>query len=99
MMAGILRDLSSACVVISRDLNILHANKTARKILQPGQPVRRTRFNDLPQVLGSRIYQVLKTGSAISNFRYEPPDSPGTVYHVTIAPFQSPRRVCPPPHC
>src|SRR5206468_4406006 len=31
MMAEILRELSGACVVVSRDLTILHANKTARK--------------------------------------------------------------------
>jgi hypothetical protein len=31
MMADILRELSSACVVVSRDLTILHANKTARR--------------------------------------------------------------------
>ena len=31
MMADILRELSSACVVVSRDLAILHANKTARR--------------------------------------------------------------------
>ena len=32
MMGDVLRELSSACVVVSRDLAILHANKTARKI-------------------------------------------------------------------
>ena len=31
IMAEILRELSSACVVVSRDLAILHANKTARR--------------------------------------------------------------------
>ena len=31
MMADILRELSSACVVVSRDLAVLHANKMARQ--------------------------------------------------------------------
>jgi signal transduction histidine kinase/DNA-binding NarL/FixJ family response regulator len=89
MMADILRELSSACVVVGRDLNILHANKSARKYFHRGD--RRTsemEFSDLPQLLGTKIYQVLKTGSAISGLKYEPEDSPGTIYNVNIVPFQ-----------
>ena len=89
MMADILRELSSACVVVSRDLTILHANKTARKYF--GRAERRSgelEFSDLPQLLGTKVYQVLKTGSAISSFKYEPEDSPGTVYNINIVPFQ-----------
>ena len=45
-------------------------------------------FSDLPQLLGAKIYQVLKTGSAISSFKYEPEDAPGTIYNINIVPFQ-----------
>jgi signal transduction histidine kinase/DNA-binding NarL/FixJ family response regulator len=89
MMADILRELSSACVVVSRDLTILHANKTARKYFSRGE--RRggdMEFSDLPQLLGTRVFQVLKTGAAISSFKYEPEASPGTVYNIHIVPFQ-----------
>jgi signal transduction histidine kinase len=89
MMADILRELSSACVVVSRDLAILHANKTARRYFARAEG--RTGdldFNDLPQILGSRIFQVLKTGSAVSSFKYEPENAPGTVYSISIVPFQ-----------
>lgn len=89
MMADILRELSSACVVVSRDLAILHANKSARKYFCRAE--RRggdLEFSDLPQVLGARVYQVLKTGAAVSSFKYEPEDSPGTVYNINIVPFQ-----------
>jgi signal transduction histidine kinase/ActR/RegA family two-component response regulator len=89
MMADILRELSSACVVVSRDLTILHANKTARKYF--GRTDKRSgemEFSDLPQVLGAKVYQVLKTGSALSSFKYEPEDSPGAVYKINIVPFQ-----------
>jgi signal transduction histidine kinase len=89
MMAEILRELSSACVVVSRDLAVLHANKAARRFF----PVtnRRTgeiEFSDLPQLIGTKVYQVLKTGTAIPTFRFEPETSPGTIYSVTIVPFQ-----------
>ena len=89
MMAEILRELSSACVVVSRDLVLLHANKAARKYFTRAE--RRSgelEFSDLPQVLGTKVYQVIRTGSGISNFRYEPENSPGTIYNVNIVPFQ-----------
>jgi len=89
MMADILRELSSACVVVSRDLTILHANKMARRCF--ARPERRGgdfEFSDLPQLLGAKVYQVLKTGSAISSFKYEPEDAPGTVYNINLVPFQ-----------
>jgi signal transduction histidine kinase len=89
MMAEILRELSSACVVVSRDLHVLHANKAARKYF--GKAERRSgemEFTDLPQALGAKVYQVLRTGSAISSFNYQPEDSPATVYRINIVPFQ-----------
>jgi signal transduction histidine kinase/DNA-binding NarL/FixJ family response regulator len=92
MMADILRELSSACVVVSRDLVILHANKSARKYFCRAE--RRSgdlEFSDLPQILGAKVYQVLKTGAAISSFKYEPEESPGTVYDINIVPFQRPQ--------
>lgn len=96
MMADILRQLSSACVVVNRDLSILHVNKMARKYFAP--PGRRNadlEFSDLPQALGSKVYQVLKTGTAVATFKYNPPESPETIYHVTIVPFQGENSVLP----
>jgi signal transduction histidine kinase len=89
MMAGILRELSSACILVSKDLTILHANKMARRYF--GGTEHRggeLEFSHLPQLLGARIYQVLKTGAAVSSFKYEPEGAPGTVYSITVVPFQ-----------
>ncbi len=89
LLAGVLRELSSACVVVGRDLKILHANKAARRHF--GRKNERTGgfdFGDLPQLLGAKIYQVLKTGAALEPFRYEPENSPGTVYSISIVPFR-----------
>jgi signal transduction histidine kinase/CheY-like chemotaxis protein len=89
MMTDVLRELSSACIVIGRDLKVLHANKAARRHF--GQKNKRTgelEFSDLPQVLGAKIYQVLKTGAAMGPYRYEPENSPGTVYSVSVVPFR-----------
>lgn len=89
LMAGIMRELSSACVVVNAKLCVLHANKMARRFfLRESSRTTDMEFSDLPQVLGARIYQVLNTGSALSSFRYEPEDAPGTVYSVSVVPFQ-----------
>ena len=96
MLAGVLRELSSACVVVGRDLKILHANKAARRHF--GRKNERTGgfdFSDLPQTLGGKIYQVLKTGAALEPFRYEPDSSPGTVYSISIAPFRHDKSAAP----
>ena len=89
MMAGVLRELNSACVVVSRDLKILHANKMARKYF--GQATRLTgemEFTDLPSALGAKVYQVLRTGAGLAPFKHEPEGSPGSIFNVTVTPFQ-----------
>lgn len=89
MMADVLRELNSACVVVGRDLKVLHANKAARRHF--GHKNRRTgnlEFSDLPQELGAKIYQVLKTGAAMGPYRYEPDNSPGTYYNISVVPLQ-----------
>ena len=89
MMTDVLRELSSACVVVGYDLKVLHANKSARRHF--GRKNERTgglEFSDLPQMLGAKIYQVLKTGVALEPFRYEPDNSPGSIYNITVVPFQ-----------
>lgn len=89
MMTNVLRELNSACVVVSRDLKILHANKMARKYFNQHTRMNgEMEFNDLPQPLGAKVYQVLRSGSALAPFRYEPEASPGTVFQVTVVPFQ-----------
>ena len=95
-MADVLQQLSSACIVISRDLTIVHANRTARQhFARSGRRGADLEFSDLPQVLGSKVYQVLKTGAGIPTFKYHPDDSPNTVYHITVVPFQKQNSVLP----
>jgi nitrogen-specific signal transduction histidine kinase/CheY-like chemotaxis protein len=89
MMTDVLRELSSACIVVGRDLKVLHANKSARRHFgRKNQRTGELEFSDLPQALGAKIYQVLKTGAAIGPFRYEPENSPGTIYSISVVPFQ-----------
>jgi signal transduction histidine kinase/DNA-binding NarL/FixJ family response regulator len=90
MMADVLRELSSACIVVSRDLTIIHANKAARKLFgHTGPKAGDLEFTDLPQLVGAKIYQVLKTGSAVESFKYHPENAvrPAS-YNITVTPFQ-----------
>lgn len=85
-LAGILGELTCACLVVSRELAIPHANKAARRIF--GVRGGELSFAGLPADLGSRIYQVLKTGSSLAAFRWEPPARPGGACLVSITPFR-----------
>ena len=96
MMADILRELNSACVVVGRDLRILHANKAAQTLfLAPVDRQTELTYSDLPQTLCSRIYQVLKTGNAAPAFKYRPPDNPSRLFQVSIIPFQGKDAILP----
>ena len=89
MMSDVLRELSSACIVVGQDLRVLHANKSARRhFSQKNQRTGELEFSDLPHALGAKIYQVLKTGTALGPFRYEPENAAGAVYNISIVPFQ-----------
>lgn len=89
MMTGVLRELGSACIVVSRDLKILHANKMARKFFgKSSRDANDLEFTDVPQLLGTKVYNVLRTGSAVAPFKFTPETEKHAVYHVTIVPFQ-----------
>ena len=89
MMTDVLRELNNACVVVGRDLKVLHANKAARRHFgRKNDRSGKLEFSDLPPALGAKIYQVLKTGAALEPFRYEPENSPGTAYKISVLAFQ-----------
>jgi signal transduction histidine kinase len=88
MMTDVLRELNSACIVVGRDLKVLHANKAARRHFgRKNERTGKLEFSDIPSSLGAKIYQVLKTGAALEPFRFEPENANGTVYKVSVIPF------------
>ena len=89
MMFDILRQLKSGCVVVGPGLTVLHANEMARVCFpRPNRPPGAFDFNDLPQVIGSKVFEVLKTGKTIADFQYQPVSAPGQHYQITITPFR-----------
>ena len=96
MMEGILRELNSACVVVDRNLQIVHANKAAQSLfLIPADASVVLKFNDLPSTLINRVFQILKHGQATPPFRYRYPEANGRQFQVTIIPFQSKTALLP----
>jgi nitrogen-specific signal transduction histidine kinase/DNA-binding NarL/FixJ family response regulator len=96
MMFDILRHIKAGCVVVGRELNVLHANEVARAFFsRANRPPEVFDFNDLPQVIGSKVFEVLKTGRAVVNYRYEPASTPGQHFQVSITPFHKDNAAAP----
>jgi signal transduction histidine kinase len=89
LLTRLLLELSNACIIVGRDLKVLHANRSMRQFFgRKDQHTNELKFSDLPLELGAKINLVLKTGAPFGPFRYEPENSPGTIYSISIVPFQ-----------
>ncbi|MEQ2006706.1 MAG: ATP-binding protein [Limisphaerales bacterium] len=88
MMTDTLDQLGSAVVVVARDLGILQANSTARGLFRRAGVIGSFTFNDLPQALGSKVFEALQTGSAPATSRCRLPGAGDVNFRVTLKPFQ-----------
>jgi signal transduction histidine kinase/DNA-binding NarL/FixJ family response regulator len=96
MMFDILRQIKSGCVVVGTDLRVLHANDMARVCFpRQNRPADCFDFNDLPQMIGSKVLDVLKTGKTIADYHYQPVAAPGQHYQITITPFRRDNAAAP----
>jgi signal transduction histidine kinase len=96
LLSDVLRQFSSGCVVVGQNLAILHINKAARACFSRSIRLPQTfEFSNLPQPLGSKIYQVLTTGTGVAPFRYEPLEAPKSAYYVTIVPMFAQNAILP----
>jgi signal transduction histidine kinase/DNA-binding NarL/FixJ family response regulator len=90
MISEIIARLGSGCVVIGSSLEVLHANTAAIEIFAPERSRKaQFDFNDLPQQLGSMIFTVIKSGTAMAPFRHEFSVHPGRVFRLAIVPFRT----------
>jgi signal transduction histidine kinase/DNA-binding response OmpR family regulator len=89
VMFDILGQIKSGCVVIGRELNVLHANDIIREYFpRANRPAGVFDFADLPQVIGGKVFESLKSGQAIPEFRYQASGTAGRRYRVSISPFR-----------
>jgi signal transduction histidine kinase len=83
-------------VVVGRDLTVLHANEMARNCFRrAGQTQAALEFSDLPQAIGSRVFQVLKTGAAPAPYRYQQAGVAEKQYLITATPFKKRQSATP----
>ena len=96
MMFDILHHIKAGCIVIGPELNILHANETARAFFP--RPNRRSDsfdFNDLPRVLGGKVFTVLKTGQPVVSYKYHSVSALGQSFQISITPFRKENSAAP----
>ncbi len=88
MMTDILSQFGSGCVVVGSNLNVLHSNRMARTLFsRRAGAAYELEFWEIPQVLGSKVFEVIKTGQPASPIKYCPQPGKETVYQVKITPF------------
>ncbi len=86
LMSGVVRQLKNGCLVIGRDLSILHVNEMARKCF--GRTQGAFEFNDLPQAIGSKVFETLHAGRPLVEFKFQSAATPPVRYQVVITPFR-----------
>lgn len=87
-MADILNHLTSACLLVGRDLVIQHANRAATELFHPRDGSNRPiEFTDLPRDIGSRIFEAQRTGLASPPFKWRFPGDNDRVWQITVTPF------------
>lgn len=88
VMSDILSELSAGCLVISRNLVVLHANQQARKFLLSDASAQALEFGQIPQLIGSRIFEALNSGVAAQPFKFRPAGNSEASFQITITPFR-----------
>ena len=88
LIDDILAGLGNGCVVVGSNCGVLHANAAALRLLMPGRSMaKKMDFADIPQQIGSLIFQVIQSGKASTPFKWTPPASSEISCRVTILPF------------
>jgi nitrogen-specific signal transduction histidine kinase len=86
---SILGQIQSACLVVDRDLKLIHANETARawftRAERSGRPLE---LADLPQVCAAKVTEVLQSGQPRLNFRFRAGLSQDRSFRAVATPFR-----------
>jgi signal transduction histidine kinase/CheY-like chemotaxis protein len=90
MLTDVLNELEGGCIVVNRQLEVVHANPAARKFfLTEAERKRLLEFRDLPQPIASKVFQVLQTASVQPPFMYRPSPEEMVVYQIRIRAFKT----------
>jgi signal transduction histidine kinase len=81
MINGLLDHLETGCVVLDRNLELVHVNEAARRFLSPGSVL-----FALPQDVREKVHKVFETGAPIGPEIYT---AAGTAYELRVVPFRN----------
>lgn len=96
LLADILGQFDCACVVVARDMSILHANQTAMDCFGlGGREVSSLEFSDLPQELGSRVFEAIKSGQSAGLFKHHFAHLNNRTFQISITPFRKSAHALP----
>ncbi len=87
LLADVLAALSSGCLVVDPDLNILHANRSMVAFLKGAIATERLEFADLPPKLAGPLYDCVSKGAKPQPFFFTGGVEPERLFHVAIIPF------------
>lgn len=86
LISSVFSQMSSGCLVVDGNLNILHANPALLEFLKlPALPIQ---FSSLPRKLAGLLYESAHFGKSQDSFLYQDPDQPGRSYSISAIPFQ-----------
>ncbi len=88
LIDDILGGLGNGCIVVGSNCGILHANPAALRLIAPERTAsRQLDFAEIPQQIGSLIFQVIQSGTQAPPFKWVPPARTDISCRVTIHPF------------
>jgi signal transduction histidine kinase/CheY-like chemotaxis protein len=89
LLADVLASMSSGCLVVDQNLQVLHANRAMFSFIKGDLPtVARLEFADLPQKLAGPLYDTVVKGAKVPPFFFTGSGASERLYHVSIIPFQ-----------
>jgi nitrogen-specific signal transduction histidine kinase len=90
LLADVLATLSSGCLVLDRNLQVLHANRAMTLFVKgptaPG-PASRLEFSDLPPKLANPLYDTVVKGATAQPFFFTGGPNGDRLFHASIIPF------------
>jgi signal transduction histidine kinase len=92
LLADVLATLSSGCLVLDRNLQVLHANRAMTTFFKGpsgGGPVPRLEFSDLPSKLATPLYESVVKGATASPFFFTGGANGERLYRASIIPFSA----------
>ncbi len=87
LISDVIAQFKSGCLVVSPDLQVLHANPALLDFLQKGSGGK-IEFSDLPTRIASRLYEVAQKGEALEPFMFDDFPNDERIYRISIFPLQ-----------